>query len=936
MSIETGIAALALKKLSDRRKRVALMAVAMCVVFATTYALILPALTIDQETAEEQPGIEVAQQEQKDADGAKDAAAEGASDEKAAEQEGAADQQAQEPAASADADSEGEEAAANSPKEGSDQQASAPAANDSEDTPIAAVGSVKAEKGHFAAEVQYDEDAKLPQGTSLKVTPFEETSKEYKEAYKAVVKQKKAEDPSFDEDAFQLVALDISLVDADGKEVEPQSQVQVKLKAKDLIGNESVEDVQIRHLNEQTDKVELVAGSKKGKLKVDESVSAEFKVDSFSTFVITYSENSSKTITAHVVTADGVDIDEKLVAVDSDEVGSSWTSISEYAPTVQGYTFVGAYNSSSMATGVTYIKYNNGWKYSSANSKPKSSDNGSSLSSLYFVYQESDGKIVLTIDKNGGSEEIASIRVDKFSSVVLPEYSGTRSGYTFVGYAESEDKVEADKTYRKIFKPGEAYEMGEDDATLYVAWQSSTPSSKDTTALFFVRKDGTIPDEPGHYATSAYSSGISISGAITVQHWVVDNDVTKPWEGNCVQNDVRYYLNSVPTDAQIKAVFSSYNPDTDYILWYVQKKEDDGWHVDGVLLKKELVSISYNANEPAGTTRPDTPLGYQEIKGTEVNIGSGGSKNGTVVTPSINGYTFVGWNTQPDGSGDMYQPNDKYALNQNTTLYAIWAKGSNNVVTVKKVDESQSILNGAQFTLQEMPAGSPISISAGSYTNRNIKTDTVYALTETSAPQGYKKHSNTVYFVIKNQGGTMVAFLCDQDGKQVQAPDGISLVYANQAATITVSNDPYLTTVNLEKVDQAGNALSGATFQLKKDQAIVDGCSSIQPNNKATISDLRDGSYSLTETAPPDGYLMVADPIEFEISNGVVSFANTTYVTFDSTTNTFTVRNQAGEKLPNTGGSGTQLYTFLGALLLFAAAGGMYVSRSRRAGRRSE
>ena len=48
MSIETGIAALALKKLSDRRKRVALMAVAMCVVFATTYALILPALTIDQ------------------------------------------------------------------------------------------------------------------------------------------------------------------------------------------------------------------------------------------------------------------------------------------------------------------------------------------------------------------------------------------------------------------------------------------------------------------------------------------------------------------------------------------------------------------------------------------------------------------------------------------------------------------------------------------------------------------------------------------------------------------------------------------------------------------------------------------------------------------------------------------------------------------------
>lgn len=933
MSIETGIAALALKKLSDRRKRVALMAVAMCVVFATTYALILPALTIDQETAQEQSGIEVAQQEQKDADGAKDAATSDASGEKAADQDQAADQQAQEPAASTDAGSEGEKAAAaaDSTQEGSDQQASAPADKDSEDTPIAAVGSVKAEKGHFAAEVQYDEDAKLPQGTSLKVTPFEETSKEYKEAYKAVVKQKKAEDLSFDEDAFQLIALDISLVDADGKEIEPQSQVQVKLKAKDLIGNESVEDVQIRHLNEQTDKVELVAGSKKGKLKVDESVSAEFKVDSFSTFVITYSNSTWRSITAYVVDTLGDEIDAGTLS-NKNLSSASWTDVANLKPSAnpEEYDYVEARANSATGDVVHSIRYSS-YKFQY---RVSSSDSAQTLTSLYFVYQKNDGKISLTINKNGGSEDIAPIRVEKYGSVVLPEYSGTRSGYTFVGYAESEDKVEADKTYRKIFKPGEAYEMGEDDATLYVAWQSSNP--EDTTALFFIRKDGTIPDEPGHYATSAYSSGISISGAITVQHWVVDNDVTKPWEGNCVQNDVRYYLNSVPTDAQIKAVFSSYNPDTDYILWYVQKKEDDGWHVDGVLLKKELVSISYNANEPAGTTRPDTPLGYQEIKGTEVNIGSGGSKNGTVVTPSINGYTFVGWNTQPDGSGDMYQPNDKYALNQNTTLYAIWAKGSNNVVTVKKVDESQSILNGAQFTLQEMPAGSPISISAGSYTNRNIKTDTVYALTETSAPQGYKKHSNTVYFVIKNQGGTMVAFLCDQDGKQVQAPDGISLVYANQAATITVSNDPYLTTVNLEKVDQAGNALSGATFQLKKDQAIVDGYSSIQPNNKATISDLRDGSYSLTETRPPDGYLMVADPIEFEISNGVVSFANTTYVTFDSTNNTFTVKNQAGEKLPNTGGSGTQLYTFLGALLLFAAAGGMYVSRSRRAGRRSE
>ena len=37
-----------------------------------------------------------------------------------------------------------------------------------------------------------------------------------------------------------------------------------------------------------------------------------------------------------------------------------------------------------------------------------------------------------------------------------------------------------------------------------------------------------------------------------------------------------------------------------YVLWYVIKSED-GWHVDGALLKKDLVNLSYCANAPEGT-----------------------------------------------------------------------------------------------------------------------------------------------------------------------------------------------------------------------------------------------------------------------------------------------------------------------------------------------
>ena len=38
------------------------------------------------------------------------------------------------------------------------------------------------------------------------------------------------------------------------------------------------------------------------------------------------------------------------------------------------------------------------------------------------------------------------------------------------------------------------------------------------------------------------------------------------------------------------------------------------------------------------------------------------------------GYTFAGWNTEPDGSGDFYQPSDSFRMekDQVNKLYAQW------------------------------------------------------------------------------------------------------------------------------------------------------------------------------------------------------------------------------------------------------------------------
>lgn len=36
------------------------------------------------------------------------------------------------------------------------------------------------------------------------------------------------------------------------------------------------------------------------------------------------------------------------------------------------------------------------------------------------------------------------------------------------------------------------------------------------------------------------------------------------------------------------------------------------------------------------------------------------------------GYEFIGWNTQADGSGDSYNPNDIISLTKNVVLFAQW------------------------------------------------------------------------------------------------------------------------------------------------------------------------------------------------------------------------------------------------------------------------
>lgn len=73
--------------------------------------------------------------------------------------------------------------------------------------------------------------------------------------------------------------------------------------------------------------------------------------------------------------------------------------------------------------------------------------------------------------------------------------------------------------------------------------------------------------------------------------------------------------------------------------------------------------VYYNANGGSGAPSTQT-----KMYGSVLTLSS--------VKPTRPGYNFVGWNTNPNGSGTNYSPGQQYGVDSNLTLYAIWSYNS--------------------------------------------------------------------------------------------------------------------------------------------------------------------------------------------------------------------------------------------------------------------
>ena len=202
----------------------------------------------------------------------------------------------------------------------------------------------------------------FPEGTTMQVTALDEDGVAYEAARTAL------EDGGVAQDGFR--AFDISFYDAEGDEIEPKDgAVQVVFELdKTLLPEEAdLTTLAVQHLDETAQGIrpETVAAAADGTLAVDDrKVTADFTVDSFSTFTITWEgEDRDYQVTIQYVNQDGTEISCTEASNVTAELGAT-VILSDYAYSIDGYVYQGAHLNKVSGAEVTEIKMGyKDWRY---------------------------------------------------------------------------------------------------------------------------------------------------------------------------------------------------------------------------------------------------------------------------------------------------------------------------------------------------------------------------------------------------------------------------------------------------------------------------------------------------------------------------------------------------------------------------------------------
>ena len=656
-----------------------------------------PANEVEQEVAQEEPAVE------------EEATVEEAPAEQPAEEAATVEEpQQEEVAPEASEEAQVEEATA-TPEEAASEETTEAAEPQQEETTATPEAQQEVQYPAFNATIEEQgvtlsaSEGVFPEGTTVSATD-KSNDDAVVNALEATISAANGENLQ----ATGFVAYDFSFVDASGNKVEPKGDVSVTY-SNISTTIPSSEVYRVYHVTDDGN-VEAVEDSKV--TVSDDQVT--FTANSFSSYAVVGYNTIQAVVNAEGTENSDANTSEDNIALAAKANISKTISKGETETLTATSRSVEYWEVTSGKDVVSIVTSNKGGYFQAAKATIKANKIGNATVSN--GKDTWDIKVVansytVSFDINGGDGKTPSnVTVEENKIITLPSGDAfSRSNYELVGWSEN---INAIKTYKKdgqypIYPCGDKFEVTK-NTKLYAVWAQNSGEFQAKLAVA-VRTDGNTPGEPS----------------------INYDDVYKYYVDNVLEDNILKYISPAKTVAGVAAVKTVltdafyqmitdlnaankdsstkpyYDPDTQYIEWYVVKYQDndDTFHVDGTIKNKNVVTLSYDQNGATSGILPDSSTAYVEDEKV-ITVSKPGNlydRNNPNSWQGLkrSGYEFSGWNTAADGKGTTYQPGDPITLSENITLYAQWRAKE---YTVKYDTKGGNTINDATVNYNDVVA----------------------------------------------------------------------------------------------------------------------------------------------------------------------------------------------------------------------------------------
>ena len=478
--------------------------------------------------------------------------------------------------------------------------------------------------------------------------------------------------------ATGFVAYDFSFVDASGNKVEPKGDVSVTY-SNISTTIPSSEVYRVYHVTDDGN-VEVVEDSK---VTVSDG-QVTFTANSFSSYAVVGYNTIQVAVNAEDTENSDANTSEDNIALAANINSKTITKgKTETLTATKKQKVTWKVTSDNDVVSISSSTKGSNWEYATAKIKANKIGNATVTNGIdTWNIEVVANSYTVSFNINGGNGTTPSnVTFGEGKIITLPSGDAfSRSNYELVGWSENSNAI---KTYENvgqypIYPCGEKFEVTK-NTTLYAVWAQNSGKFQAKLSVA-VRTDGNTPGEPSINYDEVYKYYVE---NVTVDNILKYISPAKTVAGvaavKTVLTDAFYQM---ITDKNAANKGSStrpyYDPDTQYIEWYVVKYQnnDNTFHVDGTIKDKNVVTLSYDKNGATSGILPDSSTAYAQ-NNRVITVSQPGNLYDRRDPNSWqelkkSGYDFSGWNTAADGTGTTYQPGETITLSENITLYAQW------------------------------------------------------------------------------------------------------------------------------------------------------------------------------------------------------------------------------------------------------------------------